>query len=559
MSDPSANLGLPGSSLVCLYSIGKAGGEDTINRLAGYFEAKGYDVATKLDATVADLANIPKNCAIFYFNTHGVYTKDKNGKAVWIALETGTKKDAYPNLQSDFDAGLVTWTDTNIAIMSEFIRRNWHFPDNCLVFINGCEVAFDTTLGKDSIHDIIVNECNATLLGGWTGGNTANCESHNLYLFDRLLGTNAYQDIQENPPQRPFDLNAITARMSELGYDTENVIDPGKPTSVTKLQFERRGLGDLGTLAPSIRRMQVDEIKKTLTIKGLFGTDQSALKVIVMEQQFPKQIAGFELSFNPSQDAGTIVCNDLPVTGKGSGGYVVVARDYGNGRLVPSNPVPLTAWHGKFTYTLSKPGGGADAAVGTITWQPFLRGDVHDFRDKPHGPIVAWPKPIFMANDAANPGHYTCGGTYCGGNYSLEWQGEGDLPPGAAGMTVLGTWGGIAVLGSQDQSHPTLTVNLLASTAQITLTEKTGGSVCLPASLGTEAHFSTRLGQQGSTDILQGKVQWGRDQGYDIAGDCTSVQAPVPYMHPDDPTLFTVKLKWDSMSATYPPDKDTPA
>ena len=62
---------------------------------------------------------------------------------------------------------------------------------------------------------------NASVFGGWTQESTGGGDDAVLYLFDRLLGTNAKQnDVhKEIPDQRPFTWELVKERMAALGLD----------------------------------------------------------------------------------------------------------------------------------------------------------------------------------------------------------------------------------------------------------------------------------------------------------------------------------------------------
>ena len=362
------------------------------------------------------------------------------------------------------------------------------------------------------------------------------------------------------PPCRPFNIDAILNRLKQAGLD-QVTIPSGLPSVQTNLVVRHGQGGDWGLLAPSIRRMQADEQARTLTIEGLFGADQSKLKVFVKTDPTAAVTDAVPLQIASSADAKTIVCQNIPLSGPGSSGYVVVACDYGGEYVVQSNPVPWSAWNCKFTYTLSKPGDGANDVVGTIEADLLLRGDVHDFRDVPGGPLINQPKPVCMAYDASKAAHYSCAGDFTYQLYAFEWLGEGDVPPDTTSLGALLISGGLGITNPNDQTHPVLMVDMctgFGGAAKIRI-EKNGQQLCMaPASLGAEG--MTPL--QGSPpDILKGAVEWGAEQGYDIPGNTLS--ASFSYWACQNvglgPVDFSARLTWQDATANYPPTTATPA
>ena len=258
-----------------------------------------------------------------------------------------------------------------------------------------------------------------------------------------------------------------------------------------------------------------------------------------MEEQLGNPADGHELTFDTSTSESEIVCKNIPKSGKGSAGYVVVARDYGNGNLVASNPVPLTGWHGGFSYTVSDPDGGANALVASMTGKFFVRGDVHDVRDEPDGPILKWSKFFDLVSNPENPCH-DWGSGRCQDqvpNTTLyEWKGEGDIPPNV----YLGTGTFFCVGGGTLTTalntyliHPILSIDAQTEGCEVKETDAQGQYRVDAFGFSNSNHEFVIP----SNDILQGKVKWDRESGYDITGD--AIVGLVPFI---SDKLFPAKV-----------------
>ncbi len=130
------------------------------------------------------------------------------------------------------------------------------------------------------------------------------------------------------------------------------------------LAFDNSGPGDFGLLRPSIRRVNVNEAKHTLTIEGLFGLPPYQSRKVT--------IACRKIRTNdPIVSGSAFVDSEL---GASAYGDVLVTI---NG--LESNSVPVTLWSADATFSVAGPGD----LKASVTVNIRLRGDVHDFREEP--------------------------------------------------------------------------------------------------------------------------------------------------------------------------------
>ena len=180
------------------------------------------------------------------------------------------------------------------------------------------------------------------------------------YLVDRLTGANvldSQQDPKEDPPQRPFDLASVTAAMLGRGMTVSKA--SSGPSTLTYLY---NGDDKTYLLAPSIASVATGDSKMVLT--GIFGpSDPTNAKITV---------GGADCAINA--DRWTRTTAECKVDDTAMGEVVVTVSDH------ESNHVKLTSWRGNLTYTfLSSPPG--LSLVWTLAMH--LRGDIHDYREKP--------------------------------------------------------------------------------------------------------------------------------------------------------------------------------
>jgi len=566
---------LPSTNVVCLYSVENAHDQEVTAELKTYFEkAEGYSIDYDPNVSIAKLKHLRPDCSVLFLNTHGIADNNR-----YEALGSGTHNlneigdaNLRQELQQDMDHDLIYETSPSghIAITFELIRQNWRFPKNSFVFINGC-MSFNDALQHVSLSAILMNDCHAGVVGGWTQYSTPTADSGITYLFDRLLGTNARRDDphREVPPQRPFDWVRIFQKMKDLGLDTAPILsEHGEETIPTQMRIEPNGVSDLGLLAPSIEYVEIDEVKKEVTLHGLFGTDQSKIRVFVRECQDGYVSEGdCELILDTSTNEQTIVCKGLPDSGTGSAGYIVVAADYENGKFVQSNAVPITAWKGKFTYTLRLPGQDpAGSGFGQITADVLLRGDIHRSRKKPGEATQSRFSAFKNVKDPGTPAKFTSGGSYTGGDNGLtyEWHGSGTVA-----LDNKAPGGRIGIAGwhrhSIDPAHLKLIVLMTTGEGEALLdvTDKDGKKIITDMmSPINSLYLAEEKAVDVPNDFLQKSVTWAEADGkyetcYDIpAKPVTSLIVYGPISTKEK--IITAELKWELLKAKYAPDEQTP-
>lgn len=433
------------------------GGSDPRGAVQGMLTQKGY-TGTSGAATLAALRGVSGD-GIFYFRTHGGAAfrqlgLDEDLYAMWTAspaLDPADEKND-PQLVDDLKNKRIgymlfrntRWTqglpfipeDRHYGITHRFIEHYMSFGQNSLVYLDAC----------DGGHWPFVRDAfkkkGASVFVGWNEralfsamGRTAQ------FVFDRLLGANTFNP--ESPPQRPFNYIVLPddpkfGNGKTYGYSVGT--DRAGGPILAELGFYPVQ-GDFGFLAPSIKRMEVDEVKQELTIHGLFGQDPGTDKKVT--------VGGAQTGVKQWKEEEIVV--DLPPSLAGN--VIVAVRDH------ESNPAPLTEWKGVFHYT---------ADVSAVAFLPantlqqevacsnvHIRADVHDYREKPGAPPISPPDPIpfVAARDSrcdwqfSGSGTNTDGvtGTLSGGGL-LPWQ---DPNQGLADPTIL-------IMGEIDVSARTL-------------------------------------------------------------------------------------------------------
>jgi hypothetical protein len=556
------------------------GGQEIIGELRDFFLAKGYEpgrIVSNADATIEDLKAIPHNCSVFFFNSHSSYRFGTDRTVpLFACLMTATpvNEETEERYAGDIRAGLVTTFSDDTEgfgerywITEKFIRKYWRFPDNSLVFLHAC-MSFNEPLNTILLSPVTSDEettgCGAGVFCGWSWGATGDLAPR--YLFDRLLGANLIREEtrREDPPQRPFDIDAVWEDMAVPG---RNLIDDydAHTKHATKLEYGRRPGCTLGLLAPSIEHATFDEQEKIVTLTGAFGTGTPKVRVFVKETP-----GGFisegdtELIAGPGDSPQELTCMGMPERGRGSAGYLVAAADYGSGSLVMSNAVPVTSWRGTFTFTLRLPDQDADSpGIGQVTTPVFLRGDIHRPRKKPG--VAPYPRPCTFCTvlDPETTGQYTSGGDYTSqkNGYSCHWHGSGSMPHD--GEQVIGVWGWHRF--PMGPLQPKLFVDILTRENQVLVDIRDekgkliGENLVFPVNVLYLANEVNRL--PFIFDFLNGSLTWAEADGkyersYDIPGNC--IEAPV-YCgdFPDAEKIVIGRLRWETLKAEFIPDKDT--
>ena len=281
------------------------------------------------------------------------------------------------------------------GITGKFVYEHMTFTENSLLYLDACNSLTDLS---NNFRGIMMGraENSATTYIGWTGvtdGGAAFPTSR--YIFDRLLGAPVY--MLESPPQRPFDLDPIISELPKYNL--------GVSRDGAKLDYESSHQEEI-MLAPSIEYITMDDYNSTMTIEGLFGDNSlNDGKVTV---------GGMTVPYDPSNWSPYKIICDLPVTGPGSSGDVIVTV---NGH--ESNKVPLSEWTIPLHLVQDDFGVKVDAKLNLK-----IRADVHRYRTKPEEtprtdrPDLPMPLPASLGFpfSVGSTGTYTVGGqrlAYC--------------------------------------------------------------------------------------------------------------------------------------------------
>jgi hypothetical protein len=555
--------GVPGSRIACLYSALPS--SLWITNVHRYLTDSNFDVQpVKFDVTVDHLMNLPR-CAVFGLVSHGTM-KFKKGKLnpPYVIYTATPRNDINDQIFHDFyEQGYVAYYGPKkgkwyYGITEKFVEKFWRFDANAFVYFDTC---YAMNSGTQAFRDALFLK-NASVVAGWTwksfnsiGDETAS------YLFDRLLGANDFEGERpvkvpkeqdrapDNPKQRPFDWLALRPDMAAnvLGVST----DPDNNTT-TQIAFQAGKPGDFGLLRPSIEFVAVHENDKehTLTIHGLFGSPRSVRKKRVIIRKKPDRNSAVLLEIPEGditvEDGGThITCRNFPKKGDGHAGYITVSIND-----LESNCVPLTAWEAKFTFTVNKPGtpaGSNQNIICRITWETLIRGDVHDRRDRPgHNSPYLIGKVFNDVADREKPAHFSHDSTYKGKDYRIIWKGSGNIVPSADRKGVVAAAG---TTHPYDTRHPR--INLLMAVQVHCRVITDDGAIVFDAK-DWPADASRLFEQLPMGDILRSKIEWGKD--FDIPGD--SFSADIAYDPLDRERKFPAMIRWEKMTAEYPPTKD---
>ncbi len=317
--------------------------------------------------------------------------------------------------------------DTNGKVLQKRIYSNygigpgfitfykWRFARNSFVWVNACASY------NDALRAAFAT-AGASVYGGWTKSvRNGRAIDAGHFLLDRLLGANELRGVRfytESPPQRAFNLGALIPHLATKGLDTDTTEE-----GAAKLLFESNpAAGQFGLLAPSIKRVQVDELKDHLILEGLFGSDPGTLGRVEVNGTVLPRISG---GWTPQR----ITCL-IPRSGPGSSGPVKVVV-----RAHQSNIVPLTEWEGSILYTLQ----GLGTLRANYTMSLRYRFDIHSYRDKPgevpHGLAQELDRYVGLTrlNSAGSP--------LLG---SFVASGSGTMPEDTCAMTL--SWNGRATL-----------------------------------------------------------------------------------------------------------------
>lgn len=402
---------------------------DSRAQIATMLSARGYS-GIVADATLENLRSVAGD-GVFYLRAHGGSAfrqigLDEDFYALWTSSPAADPEveRADASLQSDLLNKRVAYMlfrnsrwnqaigalpeNRHYGITHRFVAHYMSFADDSLIYIDACDGAVWPFFRAAFV--------NASVFAGWNEragfeaiGRTAS------FVFDRLLGTNQF--APETPAQRPFDYEMLATDPrfgsgQTYGYSKWIAKDGGTIEAI--LGFHRIAR-EFGMLAPSIRRMEVDEGLDRLTLWGLFGNDPGAGRREVIVGGTPVTVK----TWGPDE----IQVEPFPV---GLAGEVVVRL---RGR--ESNLPPITEWRGPFSYTVDVSVYG-DLPANTLRQEIScpnvrIRVDLHEYRDSiGRGPQLH-PEaiPVGAARDLQCTWEFQGTGTDAGGQvYTLSGAGS---------------------------------------------------------------------------------------------------------------------------------------
>jgi hypothetical protein len=552
--------GLPYSKVARLYtpfaSVGWFG------NAYNYLKKYDYDVEIVENAGVSEFMKVPE-CGVFAVAGHSsnfsvrmkhdpnnpkkpgelvqvfsVYTASPVNYATWKEYLALWHKGYLAIYHPEWEDLWCNWAVTDL-----FVLEYWKFAHNGFVYLDTCHPLREVSEQfRAALH-----AKGASVVAGWTWRGIDNIAGEtSAYLFDRLLGANEFEGQFPVPvskerdatgmKQRPFDWPAVRKDMTKKGlgraYDEKYGVQ-------TELEFDVLGEGDFGLLRPSIKYVETDEEKSTLTLHGLFGKRQNRGENV--------KVNGIELTIKEwSGDGDKIVCEGLKKEGKGSEGPVVVEI---NG--IKSNSVPLTGWHADFTYTIEKEGGKKGETVATVTFPAFLRGDAHRIRDKPGEKPHFRPAGILMVRDPDQKLDFSLCGSCTHGKKTYRWDGSGTLIPMDDPRGAFAIWISYHALpGATVQFYVDVVTPPLEGKYSM---EEDGKKIV------TNAPWSIIVGydftKATEMEILKSTVDW--DPKFDIEGNSLTWQ--MDFTNDSNPKIFKATLTWKDIEAKSPPDDDTEA
>lgn len=395
--------------------------------MAKLLRKKGYQV-TEEEATVEAFKNVTGD-AVLHIRTHGgightindttffaLWTTTQCTKEIEAIYALDLKKIALVRMFESISGSEKAW---HLGITSEFINAYWGlFADGAYVHVSACwgganSPSVDTLRRAMSIKG-------AALYTGWSYPTPiVHLDKTALFVFDRMLGTNALSDFKVNPPQRPMGAVSV---LREMVYHKIDEINVGSKKA--HIAFFPNSYGD--RLSPSIGYLVTDEANDKLQINGIFGWEADSAIVT---------IGGTQAEVYSESDNNRIYCK-LARSGPGSSGDVIVKI---RGR--ESNRVRLSEWSGSLTYTLKGP----ESSDLHQTWKfdIVLRGDVHDYRLEsgiPPKPCKKWVSIVPSRSSCT----YTFSGTHHDEQYMVNWEGSGNIqcsPNGSADIFLISAEG----------------------------------------------------------------------------------------------------------------------
>jgi hypothetical protein len=264
-----------------------------------------------------------------------------------------------------------------LFISKYFVANNMSFTDNSFVFINGCDLMEGTPEAKDMVAPL--HTAGATNIAGWTGiANALEAADTGVFLFDRMLGTNAYYTTA--PANRPFSLEYVQQDMhtkvrsdaaqdttfsGKLNLDQSHFVAQNLIAYSATLAFDYKAGATSFALAPTISAVSLHNDSDGMTIYGDFGSTSQSPIVTIGGTQVDAVVTG-----------GYLAITSLPRSGAGSGGAIQVKIGGAS-----SNQVMLNQWNG-VPFTMMTYNG---PSMRNVTCNINLRAVLDPLRHKPDG------------------------------------------------------------------------------------------------------------------------------------------------------------------------------
>ncbi len=421
------------------------------------------------------------------------------------------------------------------GILPGFVSTNMTFAKNALVYIDACSSASDPNF------QTAFTNAGASVFVGWTTTvGVAFAVKTSYYLFDRLLGTNAISN-KENPPQRPFDIQALFTDMANRGL----TLDAANGSDIVELPLQDH----FGLLAPTIKFISIYEDPKQpmMLVSGEFGSDRGNHGTVTVNGQpvsvkfwSPDSLLCY-LDGTGSQATGKVQTYVIPTAGNPTPDEKQL-----------SNPVNISEWNGTMEYTLSGP----DSLNADLKMGVHFRADVHPFREKPHQkPFNTLTLFQWGLKDSTGTG---------------KFSGEHDIPAGQCTEKIImnlsvdmgnvwqaGPHGSIKYDGGVDMIHNQLQFNFYYSAADtvghMTYSGPAGcpnTSFPLQMGVGNDSCLFSVL----PNDVMQLTMNMDSTD-LSIKPDSTSCsRKPIYWLYGFDQLPATAQIKWNKMTAKFQPD-----
>lgn len=402
--EKTIRIGVPEGKKVMLFNGMGTAYQDNRPKLTEIFSRSHTQYQpVNLDATV-ELLKTAKNVDIFHIDTHGGFAPIRSINsgttvfALWTSdsltyeREVANKTDlettvlAYAFALDDRLTHNIYANEWHYAFTGLFADKYMSFTENSILYIDACS---SSGTGASNFKERMMGKAKnkTTTYIGWSALSDQGAGfPTSQFIFDRLLGAPVY--MLEAPPQRPFDLDQIFGAVLKynLGVSRYGGI----------LKYESIGNFEI-FLAPSIKYITMDDYSSVMTIEGLFGDNS--------RNDGKVTVGGITVPFTWSPYK--ITC-DLPVTGPGSSGDVIVTV---NGH--ESNVVPLSEWTIPLHIIRDDFGVKVDAKLSLK-----IRADVHRYRSmieetpKTERPDMLQPLPASLGFpfSVASSGTYSVSG-----------------------------------------------------------------------------------------------------------------------------------------------------